>query len=278
MRYGEQFAARRRRQHHRHEPDRDRAEHEQRTPASQRASRCGARRRPATRARARRTESATSSGRKPTPLVMMPRPAAAQPTKNQPAQRAREQVAQQAVERQRREETQRRVDLRLARLPDELERAEQQQRRRRARLRDRARDAAGRTRAQRCRPPRAATAAGNRAAPSRSAPSTRASSQKNTGGLSGYRSPPTRGIEPVAGAQHVVRDQREARLVGRPRIAQPESRAHQQQREARSASSRSTDDGAAIAFAPGRSKRSSSDRALPAPVMRQSSSWTRDAR
>ena len=72
---------------------------------------------------ARRTESARSIGRKPTPLVNTPRPAAKPPMKYQPHAGPEQQVPQQRVQREGGEETQRRVDLRAARHHHELQRA-----------------------------------------------------------------------------------------------------------------------------------------------------------
>ena len=76
-------------------------------------------------------------------------------------------MTQQSVQAQRRQEAQRRVDLRLARLPDELERHEQHQCARERRPRGRARVAADRRRAARV--PTPASSDGSRK-PTRSEP------------------------------------------------------------------------------------------------------------
>ena len=82
--------------------------------------------------------------------------------------------------------------------------------------------------------------------------------------------------QPVAGAQHVLRDQREARLVGRPRIAQAEAGRHQQQREPDQPEHvEQRRRGTTRARAQQRSSRVGAAAAAPST---QVSSWIRDAR
>ena len=112
---------------HGHEPQADGHEHAPSGASHQRQPnlpRIDFRRARASRSRASgRTESTSAAGRKPTPLVITPSPAANPPMTVPAPRRPEQQVPQQRIQRQGGEEAQHRIDLRAAHHHHELQRA-----------------------------------------------------------------------------------------------------------------------------------------------------------
>ena len=127
------------------------------------------------------------SGRRPADRVPAPR-------------RTEQQMAQQAVQAERRPETQRRVDLRLPRLPHELHREQQRQRAGEPGLAIPQAAAEVVDQQRRSRAPRATMAAGTRRATNASLAGPARSARRTAAACPAYGSPPTRGSSqsPVA--------------------------------------------------------------------------------
>jgi hypothetical protein len=142
----------------------------------------------------------TSSGRKSHALVITPSPAAAQPIVYQRHDGPSSRCRRQAVQAQRRPEAQRRVDLRLPRLPHELHREQQRQRAGEPRSRDSTSVGRDRIRVRRNRTREERRAAGRRSAANGSASDPARSARRTTAVCPRYGWPPTRGSNqsPVA--------------------------------------------------------------------------------